>query len=380
MASIFKKPDCKNWIACFRDKEGRQMRLTTREPNRQKAKQIADLYERTARGPIRKRDFRELVNGLYQRLYGAPIEVTTMRAYTKRWLITKKSEICFKTWNCYDRVLREFLSFLGGAADEDIADVTKTQVVEFRDKLSADVAASTANLYMVGLKYLFKSAKRDGYLSDSPAEFVAPVKMAGPIVKRRAFTSEELQRVLAAADLEERSMILFGVFTGQRLGDICTLKWENIDLERGIIHLVTIKTKKQMRIPIAAALRDHIASLPGTDDPQTPIHPWFCSQYSRGGEKRTSSSMHGRLDHLFVNAGLRKPKTAKMGKRPGKGQVNDLTFHSLRHTTVSLLKDAGVPDAVVMELVGHDTVEMSQHYTHTGLDALRTGIEKLPSL
>jgi hypothetical protein len=47
---------------------------------------------------------------------------------------------------------------------------------------------------------------------------------------------------------------------------------------------------------------------------------------------------------------------------------------------VSLLKDAAVPDAVIMELVGHATVTMSARYTHTGIDSLRAAVAKLPSL
>jgi hypothetical protein len=42
----------------------------------------------------------------------------------------------------------------------------------------------------------------------------------------------------------------------------------------------------------------------------------------------------------------------------------ELSFHSLRHTAVSLLKDAGIPEAAVMELGGHDSKQMSAHYTH----------------
>src|SRR5260370_24957336 len=34
---------------------------------------------------------------------------------------------------------------------------------------------------------------------------------------------------------------------------------------------------------------------------------------------------------------------------------SEVTFHSLRHTAVTLLKDAGVPQAVVQELIGHDS-------------------------
>jgi integrase len=47
---------------------------------------------------------------------------------------------------------------------------------------------------------------------------------------------------------------------------------------------------------------------------------------------------------------------------------------------VSLLKDAGVPEAVVMEMVGHDSPQMSAHYTHVGQEALEKAAEALPEI
>jgi hypothetical protein len=44
------------------------------------------------------------------------------------------------------------------------------------------------------------------------------------------------------------------------------------------------------------------------------------------------------------------------------------------------LKDAGVPEAVVMEFVGHDSEEMSRHYTHVGRSALESAAAKYPDL
>ena len=64
----------------------------------------------------------------------------------------------------------------------------------------------------------------------------------------------------------------------------------------------------------------------------------------------------------------------------GKRQGQELSFHSLRHTSVSLLKDAGVPDAVVMALVGHNTAAMSRHYTHVGKEALAKAARALPEI
>jgi integrase len=59
---------------------------------------------------------------------------------------------------------------------------------------------------------------------------------------------------------------------------------------------------------------------------------------------------------------------------------NSLSFHSLRHTAVSLLKDAGIPEGVVMELVGHDSKAMSAHCTHVGAEALEKPVAALPEI
>ena len=58
----------------------------------------------------------------------------------------------------------------------------------------------------------------------------------------------------------------------------------------------------------------------------------------------------------------------------------DTSFHSLRHTAVSLLKDAGIPDAVVMALVGHESAAISQRYTHVGKESLAKAAATLPEL
>jgi site-specific recombinase XerD len=52
----------------------------------------------------------------------------------------------------------------------------------------------------------------------------------------------------------------------------------------------------------------------------------------------------------------------------------------LRHTAVSLLKDAGIPAASVMEFIGHDSEQMSQHYTHVGIEQLSKAAASLPDI
>jgi integrase len=85
---------------------------------------------------------------------------------------------------------------------------------------------------------------------------------------------------------------------------------------------------------------------------------------------------------LLASVGIRKtlPHT-RTGKRVGSRRApSELSFHCLRQTAVSLLKDAGVPQAVVQELIGHDSAQMSQQYTHVGIEALQKATAALPDL
>jgi site-specific recombinase XerD len=43
-----------------------------------------------------------------------------------------------------------------------------------------------------------------------------------------------------------------------------------------------------------------------------------------------------------------------------------------------MMKEAGIPAAVVMELVGHDSKQMSDVYTHVGVEAMQKAADSLP--
>jgi integrase len=58
-------------------------------------------------------------------------------------------------------------------------------------------------------------------------------------------------------------------------------------------------------------------------------------------------------------------------------EQNEISFQSLRHTATTLLKSAGVSDAVAREFIGHDSPTVSQQYTHIPTDTLRQAANKL---
>ena len=66
--------------------------------------------------------------------------------------------------------------------------------------------------------------------------------------------------------------------------------------------------------------------------------------------------------------------------RAQRRMVSEISFHSLRHTATSLLKNAGVPEAVAMDIIGHESEAISRHYTHIESRAKRSALNKLPKL
>ncbi len=60
--------------------------------------------------------------------------------------------------------------------------------------------------------------------------------------------------------------------------------------------------------------------------------------------------------------------------------TTDVSFHSLRHTFVSLAANAGVPLAIVQAIVGHSNPAMTRHYFHESTDALKNAVATLPDV
>jgi len=194
-----------------------------------------------------------------------------------------------------------------------------------------------------------------------------------PETSRAAMDSYEktMRAFLEVADDEWRSMLRFGLFTGQRLFDIANLRWTQIDLAREKIRLTARKTGKGLTLPLAGPLLRHVLTLAASADPEAPAHPRAFATIQRN--QGSVSTLSNQFGDLLARAGLR-AKVSHDANKQGRGArrtVSDLSFHPLRHSAVSMLKTAGIAESVVMELVGHDSVEVLRHYTHTGRDALK---------
>jgi integrase len=302
-----------------------------------------------------------------------------IKSWCETWTEAKAIETEESTHARYNRVIERFTDFLGEAKNKrDLSTLQASDIARFRDREAKELSRSTANLSVKVLRICLGEAVRQGLLAVNPAVRVKLLKSTAES-KRRAFTLDEIKRVLKACgdDTEWRGLVLFGLYLGQRLGDLAKLTWRAVNLDSGEIAFTTRKTGRRIVLPLVQPLADYLASLPASDNPNAFIFP-------RAASAKRTASLSNQFRDLLVAAGLVEPRP-RGHKSTGKGrnqarEASEISFHSLRHSAVTMLKAAGVSDFIAREIVGHESAAVSRQYTHLTTDDKRAAMQRLPDV
>jgi len=303
----------------------------------------------------------------------------SIKSWCETWTEAKAIETEESTHARYNRVIERFTDFLGEAKNKrDLSTLQASDIARFRDREAKELSRSNANLSVKVLRICLGEAVRQGLLAVNPAVRVKLLKSTAES-KRRAFTLDEIKRVLKACgdDTEWRGLVLFGLYLGQRLGDLAKLTWRAVNLDSGEIAFTTRKTGRRIVLPLVQPLADYLASLPASDNPNAFIFP-------RAASAKRTASLSNQFRDLLVAAGLVEPRP-RGHKSTGKGrnqarEASEISFHSLRHSAVTMLKAAGVSDFIAREIVGHESAAVSRQYTHLMTDDKRAAMQRLPDV
>lgn len=174
----------------------------------------------------------------------------------------------------------------------------------------------------------------------------------------RVLSPDEEAKILGQLQGCLHPIVVVAVNTGMRLGEILGLRWSEIDRKDGEAVLggfmrigAESKGHRPRHVPINVAVKAVLdAQRPvATDDGFSPYV--FVSRLKRSFSVRW-------LSNAFAAAAKR-------------ANVEGVSFHTLRHTAVSRMVAAGVPDRIIMKIVGHTTAAMVSRYAHLAPDSLK---------
>lgn len=278
------------------------------------------------------------------------------------------------TMRQYELQVGRFVSWTAARYPEarEMRQVSKDIAADFLSDFGRRVSPNTYNKYATLLRAIWRTLGETARCTVNPWDGIAR-KMQSDGNGRRALTVEELTRVCSSLGGEMRILFALGIYTGLRLGDCALMDWGAVDMARRVIVTTPRKTKKNkttVEIPLHPALFAILDETPARRR-MGYVMPDMAATY-----ERDTSAVAARIRRVFEAAGF-KTRAEVDGYSNCVAKVG---FHSLRHTFVSLMGNAGAPLALVQSIVGHSNPMMTAHYFHARTDALANAVGNLPAL
>ncbi len=290
----------------------------------------------------------------------------TVGEYLDRWLKDVRDTVRRSTHERYEYAVRPHMKPALGRIK--LKDLTPAHVRWFyRERLDSGLAPATVHKLHVVLHKALKQAVADGL---TPRNAAASLKL--PRITREEInplSAEEARRFLMGVRGDRlEALYVLAISTGMRQGELLALKWEDADLERGVLRVrrtlthvdkgfvvgepKTKKSRRTIRLTVGAvqALSDHLSR-------QLEEMERMGSLYEPGGlvfatQRGTIINPSNLRNRSF------KPLLNRMELPP-------IRFHDLRHTCATLLLSKNVNSKIVSEMLGHANIAITlDTYSH----------------
>lgn len=258
----------------------------------------------------------ELQNKAYKARTGASLEGIPLAALNDLWLKQKRTYTptgnwtsAVKTW--FDR----FCKFAAKYATEHnvkcetINDVTPDVVCCWFDEIKKEFAWETATKQMSLMRGAFRRYSTNGRPNPFEDIVMRNREIGNARVNHKPLTAVELDKLFAVAHEDPfiYPLIVTAACTGMRIGDVCTLTWDDVDLPNGLIDVVTAKAGVRATIPILSRLQDVLlqrSTLAGDGKPPSIfVFPEAAAEYEKNRDK-----IYQDVKPLFAKAIESQPK------------------------------------------------------------------------
>src|SRR5829696_6582987 len=313
-------------------------------------------------GKTREEVRRKLAKAMSERAGGLVFNAgaLTVEEYMDRWLNDVKDTVRQSTHERYEYAINPHIKPALGRIK--LKDLTPAQVRWFyRERLDSGLAPATIHKLHVVLHKALNAAVADGLI---PRNAATGVKL--PRITREEINPldpDEARRFIEAACGDRlEALYILALNTGMRQGELLALKWDDVDLERGVLRVrrtltredkafvlgesKTKKSRRTIRLTTSAleALRAHLSR-------QFEEIERMGSLYQPGGLVFATTT-----GTIINPSNLRNRSFKPLLKRT---KLRPIRFHDLRHTCATLLLSKDVNPKIVSEMLGHASVSIT---------------------
>jgi integrase len=347
--------------------------ISRRKDGRWEAKYTAHTADgpkrRALYGKTRKEAADKLAKVLADRAsgYSFDTENMTLGQYLDRWLKdSDKGSVRTSTYERHEQIVRLHLKPALGRVK--LSKLTPAHVQGlYRDKLDSGLSPATVQKIHAVLHKALVQALRWNMIPRNATDAVTAPRPAPE--EMHPLSPVEARKFIEAVHGDKlEALYVLAVHTGMRQGELLALKWEDVDLNAGVIHIRHTLTRSGGRISLGE---------PKTKGSRRPVHLTGAAvQALRSHLERQLEDIE-RLGDLYRDHGLvftsqvgtlinpsnlRRRSFEPLLQRAGLPRIR---FHDLRHTCATLLLSRNVHPKYVQELLGHATVAITlDTYSH----------------
>lgn len=236
-----------------------------------------------------------------------------------------------------------------------LCQISPKLLAEYKAKRRAEGAApATLNKELGTVRHAFNIALREWeWCTTNPMHRVSMETVHN--ARDRWLTSEEEGRLLGVSPSWLQELITVALHTGMRRGEILALKWQDVDLARGVLVVMKSKNHERRTIPLNGRVFELLVGKHGGKiKSQDLVFSTSCNTVR--DERNLTRAFYVALE---------------------KAEIENLTFHDLRHTFATRMVQKGVDIYKVQRLLGHKSPVMTQRYAHHSPESLRDGVAVL---
>lgn len=229
--------------------------------------------------------------------------------------------------------------------NKPVTRVTPADLAAYRDLRMKEVSAGTVRKELGIVSVILEIARREwGLIEKNPARDVRPPPMPRPRTRRLEARFREAERLLASCAASDNPYLLpmveLALETAMRRGELLSLVWQHVDLDRRTALLPETKNGHARIVPLSPkaveVLRELVPRSVG------PVFPGVRDEH---------------IKRAFIRA----------ARRAG---LEDFHFHDLRHEATTRFFEKGLAMMEVASITGHRDPRKLRGYTHLAAEAL----------
>lgn len=338
-----------------------------------------DISQKAIYGYLYGKSYTEVKNKLKQVTMTKAVEQAETINFAEisiDWIENKKMQVKESTLSHYKSVIDNHIIPIFG--EYRITLISVDIIQNYINKLLKEgLTGKTVNDILTVIKNIFKYASSKGFEHNCDLNTISVKNKRNDIQTLTIFEQKILCNYLVDNLNNKNFGILLSIYTGIRIGELCALRWSDIDLSERVLKINKTMLRIQDNFSEHHSNKTKVIITPPKSEDSVrviPIPQFIFDIICKLQRNSDAYILTGKCDSFIEPRNMQYYFKSVLKKC----SIRDVNFHILRHTFATRCVESGFEIKSLSEILGHSDVKITlQRYVHSSIDLKRKNMDKL---